>query len=94
MVTINVKTETDTARGWVFCVDLEDGDETHSFDVSLSWPDYDHWSHGRVAPERVVMAAFEFLLKREPISSIMPKFDCAVIRRYFNDVDAELPKML
>jgi len=49
---------------------------------------------GRVAPEKVVDAAFRFLLDREPASSILENFDCAVIRRYFPEVDRELPKMM
>lgn len=73
---------------------VEDGGQTHAYDVTLSWADYDLWSHGRVAPEKVVRAAFEFLLAREPATSILPRFDCSVIRRYFPDVDAELPRMI
>ena len=65
-----------------------------SYQVTLSWPDYDLWSHGRVAPEKVVHAAFEFLLAHEPATSILSKFDCSLIRRYFPEVDAELPKMI
>jgi len=93
MPTIHVKTETDSDHGWTFAVELIDEDGGHhEYDVKLSWSDYDHWSHGRVAPERVVEEAFSFLLEREPASSILSKFDCAVIRRYFPEVDRELPK--
>ena len=38
-------------------------------------------------------AVFEFLLKKEPASSILTDFDCSVIRRYFPEVDRELPQM-
>jgi hypothetical protein len=94
MTTIHVTTEQDSARGWRFTVDLEAGQRAHRFDVTLSWSDYDHWSHGRVAPEKVVEAIFRFLLDKEPVSAIMSKFDCAVVRRYFPEVDRELPKRL
>lgn len=94
MARIEVKTEEDGPRGWSFGVEVEDGDRTRDYSVTLSWSDYDLWSHGQVAPERVVRAAFEFLLRREPAASILSRFDCAVIRRYFPEVDQELPKLL
>lgn len=94
MAEINVKTETDAERGWTFDVELTDNGDIHQYQVSLSWSDYDLWSHGQFAPERVVKAAFRFLLEREPASAILPRFDCAVIRRYFPDVDRELPKLV
>jgi spore germination protein YaaH len=94
MADIRVKTETDSSRGWTFAVELADGGRTRDYTVTLSWSDYDHWSHGRVAPERVVQAAFEFLLARESADQIMSQFDCAIIRRYFPEVDSELPKGL
>lgn len=94
MPTIHVKTETETERGWKFGVELDDAGRTHEFDVTLSWSDYDHWTHGQVAPERVIKAAFGFLLEREPASAILRSFDCAVMRRYFPEVDRELPKLL
>ncbi len=94
MTDINVQTETDSPRGWTFTVALEDNGKRYDFSVKLSWSDYDHWSHGRVAPERVVQAAFEFLLQREPADMILGEFDCAIIRRYFPEVDSELAKLL
>jgi hypothetical protein len=94
MVKIDVKTEEDSPRGWSFGVELDSDGTRHAYAVTLSWSDYDLWSHGQVAPERVVRAAFEFLLKREGPESILPRFDCAVIRRYFPDVDRELPRLL
>lgn len=94
MPVITIGTETEEQNRWRYAVTVEDGGATHRYDVTLSWSDYDLWSHGRVAPEKVVRAAFEFLLSREPATSILSKFDCAVIRRYFPDVDAELPKLV
>ena len=92
MPTIEIGTETEGTNNWSYEVRIQDGGTTHEYLVTLSWSDYDLWSHGRVPPEKVVKAAFEFLLEREPASSIMTKFDCSVIRRYFSEVDRELPK--
>lgn len=94
MSDIEIITETEHNNKWTFEVRVFDGGRTHDFDVSLGFADYDLWSHGRVAPEKVVHAAFTFLLKNEPVSAIMKKFDCSVIRRYFPHVDKELPKMV
>jgi len=94
MADIEIGTETEGERQWSYDVTVYDGGKTHTFAVTLSFQDYDHWSRGRVAPSRVVEKAFEFLLEREPATSILSKFDCSVIRRYFPDVDDVLPKMI
>ena len=94
MPTIDVQTETEEPSRWRYRVTLTEGEMVHAFDVTLSWADYDLWCHGRVAPEKVVKAAFAFLLDHEPIGSIMRRFDCSVIRRYFPQVDEELPRRL
>jgi hypothetical protein len=94
MPTIEVGTETEGSNHWSYQVTVRDDGKRHDYRVTLGWSDYDLWCHGRVAPERVVKAAFEFLLAREPASSILAKFDCSVIRRYFIEVDRELPKLI
>ena len=45
---------------------------------------------GHVAPEELVRASFEFLLEREPASSILRKFSLDIISRYFPDYSAEI----
>ena len=44
--------------------------------------------------ERVVRESFDFLLEREPASSIMPEFSLDVISGYFPEYKEELPKRL
>ena len=94
MAEIEVGTETERDNAWAYEVRVFDAGRTYEYDVTLSFSDYDHWSRGRVPPSRVVHRAFEYLLAREPAGSILPKFDCSVIRRYFPEVDKELPKMI
>lgn len=94
MARIDVTTEVDGNNCWEYEISVADQENSFDYKVTLSWSDYDLWSHGRVAPERVVQAAFEFLLSRESASSILSTFDCSVIRRYFPEVDRELPKMI
>jgi spore germination protein YaaH len=94
MPTIEIGTETEGANQWAYEVVVKDNGRRLEYAVTLSWRDYDHWSHGRVAPQKVVKAAFEFLLSKEPADSIVAKFDCSLIRRYFPEVDRELPGMI
>lgn len=94
MATIEIITETEGKNQWTYTVCVKDDGETHQFDVTLNWSDYDLWCRGRVAPECVVKAAFEFLLQQEPVGDIQAKFDCSLIRRYFPQIDAELPAMV
>jgi hypothetical protein len=44
--------------------------------------------------ERVVRESFEFLLEREPASSIMSEFSLDVIAHYFPEYRQELPRRL
>ncbi|ASC72486.1 uncharacterized protein XM38_034430 [Halomicronema hongdechloris C2206] len=90
---IQIQSETQTNDGWAYEVTLTNGRE-HRYRVTLSQADYQAWSQERVPPAAVITAAFEFLLAREPASSILSSFDCSVIRRYFPAVDRELPKQL
>lgn len=94
MAQIEIGTETEGKNQWSYEVRVTENGRPYDYMVTLSWPDYDLWSHGRVAPEKVVRAAFEFLLTKEPASSILSKFDCSLIRRYFPEVDQELPGMV
>ncbi|MGF1479800.1 MAG: hypothetical protein ACFB4I_09945 [Cyanophyceae cyanobacterium] len=92
MANINIQSQTELDNGWSYQVKLQDNGE-HSYSVTLSQSDYEQWSQG-ASPDKVIEAAFAFLLEREPASAILSEFDCSVIRRYFPEVDRELPKRL
>lgn len=92
MPEIEVTEEREGENRWSYVVFVYDGGRKYEYAVTLGWSDYDLWCHGRTAPSTVVERAFEFLLLREPASAILSKFDCSVIRRYFPEVDKELPK--
>lgn len=94
MAEITIQTERESPRGWLFEVAIDQNGTAHTFEVTLSWSDYDLWSRGQIAPQHVVRTAFVFLLEREPVAAIFRRFDCAVIRRYFPEVDKRLPTML
>lgn len=94
MAEISIDTETEGPDKWTYDICVTESKRTHRYTVTLSWSDYDLWSHGRVRPEKVVRAAFEFLLQKKSTSNITTKFDCSLIRRYFPEVDQELSKMV
>jgi hypothetical protein len=45
---------------------------------------------GHVTPEKLVRTSFEFLLEREPATSILREFSLDVISRYFPGYPAEI----
>ncbi len=94
MAEIEIGPETEHAAAWSYEVNVFADGQVHRYDVTLSFQDYDLWCRGRVSPSRVVEAAFKFLLERESAGEILSKFDCSIIRRYFGEVDGELPGML
>lgn len=53
--------------------------------VTVSEDDLQRWGRGKAkeAVEDLVRRSFDFLLEREPPSSILRTFDLSVIERYF-----------
>ena len=67
--------------GWICVVTLAETEHT----VTVSAPDLRRWGRGDdgAAVEDLVRRSFDFLLEREPPSSILRRFDLSVIERYF-----------
>ncbi len=63
-----------------------DGTSRHRVSVPAGFGDEDL--------ERVVRVSFQFLLEREPASSILPVFSLDVIGRYFPEYERELSRRL
>ncbi len=51
-------------------------------------------THGKVSTETLVEKSFEFLLDREPNTSILRTFDLKVISQYFSEYETEIAKYL
>jgi hypothetical protein len=49
---------------------------------------------GKVDAERLVARSFDFLLEREPNTSILSRFDLPVIQRYFPEYERTIGSML
>jgi hypothetical protein len=86
------------AEGWRCSVRVADRGRTSSFDVTAHDPDAllpPGGTGGQEADvERLVSETFVFLLEREPVSSILPTFDLAVVSRYFPEYPTEIRRRL
>ena len=65
----------------------------HEHDVALAWVDYEHWSHGRVAPERIIRAVVEVLLSERPDLELPARFDASTARRWCPAIDERVPEV-
>ena len=77
-----------------FQVTVSEGGGKTTHRVSMSPLTYKKLSKGAVSEERLVQAAFEFLLDREPKESILRSFDLTVISRYFPEFEGSIGKYL
>ena len=77
-----------------FRVVVGDGEDETNHHVTVPERLSEDLGVGEDGLERVVRESFEFLLEREPASSIMPEFSLDVISRYFPEYEQELPRRL
>lgn len=89
MATVSVKKLDDTT----FEVSVQGSSPTtHTVTVT---PDYAAMlTGGRVPTEQLVGRSFDFLLEREPNTSILRRFDLPVIARYFPEYERTIRGML
>ena len=71
----------------------EDTGETRH-QLTMSRETCERLTGGKHAPERLIEAAFRFLLDREPKESILGRFDVSIIARYFPEFERALPNYL
>jgi len=77
----------------VFDVEIGEGRGATRHRVTLGAADFARLAGG-ATPQRMVEAAFRFLLDRELKESILSRFDVSVIARYFPEFERELPRYL
>lgn len=76
-----------------FEVTVESQQETRHR-VTIDEVDYQRLTGGKVSKEKLLEASFEFLLEREPNTSILPTFDLMLISQYFPEFDSEIQQRL
>ena len=79
--------KTSTGGQSEFQVTVSEGAGKTTHRVSMSPLTYKKLAQGGVSEERLVQAAFEFLLEREPKEAILRSFDITVISRYFPEFE-------
>ena len=81
-------------EGWKCHVVVDHEAEHTEHSVTVTQDDLKRWGRGteREDVEDLVRRSFEFLLQREPPSSILRTFDLPVIQRYFPEFDREIRK--
>jgi hypothetical protein len=77
-----------------FMVQLEDGGTTTSYRVHVPDQLVEDLGLAGVDREQIVRESFEFLLEREPPSSILGEFSLDVIPRYFPEYHDELRRRM
>ena len=79
--------------GAVYCVVVTQGRDETTHDVTVTAEDVARYAPG-ATPERLLQASFEFLLEREPASSILSRFALPVIERYFPEYPRVIGRMV
>jgi hypothetical protein len=87
-VTAEIDIETvDEPDGWTCRVTLSDERGRSVHRVRVRRGDLDRYAPGAGGPDDLVRRSIEFLLEREPRTSILSSFDLPVIGRYFPDYE-------
>jgi hypothetical protein len=91
MVTVEAEA---VGENWKCHVVVDHGGEHTEHLVTVSQDDLKRWGSGsaKEGVEDLVRRSFDFLLEREPPSSILRTFDLPVIQRYFPEYDVKIRK--
>ena len=79
--------------GAVYRVVVTQARGTTTHEVTVTAEDVARYAPGST-PERLLEASFEFLLEREPASSILSRFALPVIERYFPEYPRVIGRMV
>jgi hypothetical protein len=66
---------------------------TTSHTVTLDAAYHEKLTGGKLPPEQLIQRSFEFLLDREPNTSILRRFDLPVIQTYFPEYERTIRGM-
>ena len=77
----------------VYRVVVTQGRDATTHEVTVTPEDVARYAPGST-PQRLLEASFEFLLEREPASSILSRFALPVIERYFPEFPRVIGRMV
>ena len=83
----------ESSGGSVYRVVVEQGRTKTTHEVTVTPEDFARYAP-YATPERLLEASFEFLLEREPASSILSRFALPVIERYFPEYPRVIRQMV
>jgi hypothetical protein len=83
----------ESSGGAVYRVIVKQGRSETRHEVTVTPDDVGRYSPG-TTPERLLEASFEFLLEREPATSILSRFALPVIERYFPEYPRVIRQMV
>ena len=88
-----VQISVESSGGSVYRVVVTQGKSKTTHDVTVTPEDVARYAPG-ATPARLLQASFEFLLEREPASSILTRFALPVIERYFPEYPRIIGEMV
>ena len=88
------KIEIATTGASTYRVTIEERGRTTTHTVTATAQDVARYAPAGTSPERLIEASFEFLLEREPASSILSSFSLPVIERYFSEYPRVIRTMI
>ena len=88
-----VRITVEASGGAVYRVVVQQGRHETTHDVTVTPDDVRRYAPD-ATPERLLEASFEFLLEREPASSILSRFALPVIERYFPEYPHEIRRIV
>ena len=83
----------ESSGGSAYRVVVRQGKNSTTHDVTVTPEDVARYAPDST-PERLLEASFEFLLEREPASSILSRFALPVIERYFPEYPRVIREMV
>jgi hypothetical protein len=86
MTKINIGEQKETPTSWEFLVEVEG----EKFLVTVSKDYHQKLTKGKLTAGELVRKSFLFLLEREPVTSILKKFNLKVINQYFPEYEREI----
>jgi hypothetical protein len=81
------------STGGIYRVVVTEGTHQTRHEVTVTPADVARYAP-EATPERLLEASFEFLLEREPASSILSRFALPVIERYFPEYPRVIREMV
>ncbi|HSG04780.1 MAG TPA: hypothetical protein VLB09_00120 [Nitrospiria bacterium] len=78
----------------IFRVEVHEGGGSTAHQVTMSGQTYRELTGGKVTPERLIAASFEYLLERERKEAILSTFDLTLITSFFPQYSGDIKSRL